>query len=264
MSDLSIGFVTQLGMDLPTAIKEAGSMGFDHIEVMMDGASIRTSLADDADALTGLLEENALAFMVHLPFKLDIGSPHEHVREGAITELEHCLDAVSALGGEKAVLHASSQSWMAAWEPTEIQARILAAVRHLDGYAADRGIELCVENIPEGFLPFYDFDLLFSETDAAMTLDTGHARVDGFMDEELARFVGDWRDRISHFHLNDVRQPQDEHLPFGAGLMDFETVLSPLQDSWEGSMSLEVFTHSYDYLRISKEKLEAVLDTIGL
>lgn len=259
MSDPSIGFVTQLDMELETAIEQAGELGFDHIEVMMDGPGIRTSLEDGKDSLEALLDDHGLTFMVHLPFKLDIGSPHDHVREGAITELEHCLDTASGMDAVKAVVHAESQAWLPAWEATEIQARILAAVRHLDGYAAGRGIDLCVENIPEGFFALHDFDLLFSETDAAMTLDTGHARVDGFTDEDMARFVADWTDRIDHVHINDVRQPQDEHLPFGAGSMDFETVLSPLQDDWQGSPSLEVFTPNYDYLRISREKLVEVL-----
>jgi sugar phosphate isomerase/epimerase len=92
-----------------------------------------------------------------------------------------------------------------------------------------------------------------------MTLDTGHARVSGLDSAEIASFVGEHADRISHFHLNDTRGPSDEHLPFGAGTIDFEVIFDALPDDWEGTMSLEVFTLDFDYIGASKERLDALL-----
>lgn len=252
------GYVTQLGMDPEEAIAHAGSTGFDFVELMMDGAGERRNL--DAPTLRSRLDEHDLDLLVHLPFALDIGSPFEHVRAGAVCELESAIDTAAELGARKGVLHASSDAWSPAWDDETIHAHLLGSVRDLDTFGRERGVEICVENIPGGFFSTYDFDALFAETDAAMTFDTGHARIDGLDADGMATLVERHPDRISHFHLNDTRQPADEHLPFGAGTIDFSRLFETLATvGWEGSLSLEVFTLDFEYVETSRERLDRLL-----
>lgn len=76
---------------------------------------------------------------------------------------------------------------------------------------------------------------------------------------QVAEFVADHEDRIGHVHVNDNREATDEHLPVGAGDIDFETVLGAFSPDWEGTFTLEVSTSSYPYLRQSKAELDAML-----
>jgi sugar phosphate isomerase/epimerase len=253
------GFVTQLDMTLDAALDQAGKQEFDFVEIMMDGPGERTQLQPRTDELQELAADHDLDLLVHLPFKLDIGSPLDHVRDGAVKEVKAAIDTAVALGAEKGVLHASARAWSAAWTRDHIQDLLIASIQEINQYAVDQDFELCVENVPDEFFDIYDFPRLFEETDASMTLDTGHARISGMNSTDIAAFVDDFADRISHLHLNDTRRPQDEHLPFGAGNLDFEQILAPLKDDWTGTLSLEVFTDDWEYMQTSKDRLDELI-----
>ncbi len=255
------GFVTQVGMELDEAIQQAGALDLDFLEIMMDGATRREALSERADDILAMADDADIALLVHLPFSLDIGSPHEHVRHGSLEELRTCIETAAGIGVEKAVLHASSEAWSGPWSREEIQDRILEGIREIDGSAVDHGIEVCVENIPGGFFATQDFHRVFDETDASVTLDTGHARIDGLDAADMAAMLREHGERVSHVHLNDTRDGvgTDEHLPFGAGDIDFDTLFEPLRDGWTGTLSLEVFTTNRDYIAMSKEQLDALL-----
>ncbi|WP_458188564.1 sugar phosphate isomerase/epimerase family protein [Haladaptatus sp. NG-WS-4] len=252
--DAKTGFVTQVGMAYEDAFDVASDLDFDYVELMMDGETERQRL--DPDAVRARAEECDIDLAVHLPFALDIGSPFEHVREGAIRELQAAIETANECGATKGVVHASSQAWKPAWDADELGSNVVESVRMLDEFARERGFEICVENTPGGWFPIHDFDRVFEETDASMTLDTGHARIDGLDSGETASFVADYGDRISHFHLNDTRLQKDEHLPFGAGTIDFRAILGALPDDWDGTLSLEVFTLDYGYIETSKRYLD--------
>lgn len=261
MPEVRRGFVTQTGMELEPSIRKADELGFDFVEGMMDGVNHRDALAERADDIRDVADERDVALLVHLPFSLDIGSPHEHVRHGAVEELRTCIETAAGLGVEKAVLHASSEAWSGAWTREEIQDRVLDGIREIDGSAVDHGIEVCVENIPGGFFTTQDLGRVFDETEASVTLDTGHACIDGLDEAAMAGLLEEHGDRISHIHLNDTRDGMgtDEHLPFGAGHLDFTEILAPVTAGWTGTLSLEVFTANWDYIRMSKEQLDRLL-----
>ncbi len=135
-------------------------------------------------------------------------------------------------------------------------------MRRLDGHAADRGVELVAENIPRGRFDTNRIAELLERTDVSMCLDTGHARVDGRDDGGIAALVADHADRISHLHLNDVRGADDEHLPIGAGFVDFERVFRAFPADWAGTLSAEVFTLDGAYLGHSIERVREVLAAV--
>lgn len=256
--DAETGFVTQLGMDHEAAIERAAAAGFDFVELMMDGAGERRRL--DERAVRRGLDDHDLDLLVHLPFALDIGSPFEHVRAGALDELDAAIGVAAELGAKKGVVHASSGAWSPAWDDGTIRENVLESVRELDAIGRDRGVEIHVENVPGGFFPTGTFDALFAETGAAMTLDTGHARIDGFDADGMAGLVEDHPDRITHLHLNDTRQPSDEHLPFGVGTIDFAALFETMAAvEWSGTLSLEVFTLDFEYVETSKRRLDRLL-----
>ncbi len=260
MSDTPIGFVTQTHTGAVTpreSIQWAADLGYDFVELYMDGRSERTGL--DREAITATLEESGVGCLVHLPFvDLDLGTPRNKVREGSIRELRACLDAAAELGATKAVLHASTHATEPEWSERTTKPRILASVRELEAYATAREIELCVENLPEDVYSIHTIDEILAETDASLTIDTGHARVSGFSADETAEFLDSHRERVSHIHINDARQARDEHVPIGSGTTDFETILAPLA-GWEGTLSVEAYTFDKDYMWISKEKLDRCL-----
>lgn len=258
--DPRVGFVTQLGMDPIVAIERAGALGFDYVELMLDGASAPRRVAERHDEFADAVERAGLDVLVHLPFGgIDVASPFEGVREGSRRAVENAVDVAAALDAEKGVLHAQTNVWGPAWDAEELRPHLLDSVARLAAYGRDRGFEVCVENIPRGHFTTTDVPDLVAEADASMTLDTGHARIDGYDADGMANLVRD-SGRVSHVHLNDTRRARDEHLAFGSGTIDFATLFDAFADDWAGTLSLEVFTLDYDYLAVSKERLDALVD----
>ncbi|KTG10293.1 xylose isomerase [Haloprofundus marisrubri] len=258
--DARTGFVTQMNMDLDAAIEAAAEYDFDYVEVMMDGDAERRRLDDRADEIRSALDERGLGLQVHLPFGgIDLGSPFEHVRAGSVAEQKAAIDTAAALGAEKGVLHPTTGAWSPAWDRTSLRNNVLESVRELVAHAAEHEFEVCAENIPRSVFRTHEFPQLLAETKASMTLDTGHARMDGRDTGGIASFVEEHSSRISHVHLNDTRQASDEHLPFGAGNLGFERIFGAFPADWTGTLSLEVFTFGYDYIETSKRHLDELL-----
>ena len=261
MTSLRTGFVSQTHSGdaaLDDWIERGGESGFDFVEVYMDGATTRESL--DPESVADAAGDQGVDVLVHLPFAdVDLGTPRDRVRDASIAELEACLRTAAEMGAEKAVIHPSSRADPPEWDRDVVEPRILDAVADLDEFAADEGVTLCAENLPGGYFTLDRFDPLFKATDAAMTFDTGHARVVGYDEDDVAAYLDAHRDRVSHVHINDSRAAADEHVPTGSGTIDFATALAPLADGWDGTLSLEVYTFDFDYLDVSRRKLHAAL-----
>ncbi|UPV74610.1 sugar phosphate isomerase/epimerase [Halorussus limi] len=255
------GYVTQThtgAVSWDEALRQASAVGFDFAELYLDGATERTRL--DPGSVGSAAAEEGLDLLVHLPFvDLEIGSPRDPVREGSLSEQRACIEAAAEMGAEKAVLHAGTSARPPEWQLDEIAPILLDSIRILDRFAADRGVEICVENLPGVPFTVHHLDRVFEETEASATFDTGHARVDGMDADEMADFLDAHGDRVSHVHVNDAREDADEHVPTGSGTTDFETALAPLREDWTGTVSVEVYTFDFDYLELSAEKLDAVL-----
>lgn len=261
------GFVSFDRMAYEESIAKAAEFGFDFLELMMDGDAHREALASESAAIVDRLEARQLDLLVHCPYPLVIGSPHEHQRRGAVEELQRCIEVAVELGAEKGVVHPDTHGWDRVWDESTLADFVAESVRELDAFADDRGFEICVENhFYRGALDFDQFDRLLQATDASLTFDTGHAALAGLDEAAMADFLNEHRERVSHLHLNDNRHAdagyrgRDEHLPLGYGSLDFETILEPLvAGTWDGTVSIELDTDDFGYLRDSQERLERLL-----
>jgi len=263
MQSIPCGFVTDIGVPFEDSATLAQQEQFDFIELFMEGRFARERLIENLETYRKQLEETNLSLVVHLPFSLDIGSPFGRIREASVTELSDCLATAARLGAEKAVVHPTANVWKKAYDAEELHPIIVDSIRELYQTASDHDIELCAENIFGTTFTIGDFDTLLAETDTAMTLDTGHARISGYTGDRLSEFVTRYSDRISHVHLNDSRYPEDEHLPFGSGTVDFRSLFETLQRTdWNGTLSLEVHTQNLEYIVASKQQLDTVLASL--
>lgn len=264
-----VGFVTAVGIDLDRQLRFADRAGFDYVEILMDGPTSADRLAARTESIRERLaagdpepdsdQNPGLGLAVHLPFPVDIGSPYDPIREGAVAHQRSCLDVAADLGAKKAVLHPEASAWDPAWEPSELRPHVEDSVAALAGFGAERSVEVCVENLPGSLYTIDTFDRLLDATGASMTLDTGHARITGYDAAETAAFAADHADRISHVHLNDNRTASDEHLPLGAGTVDLGRILDGMPADWTGTLSIEVATESLDYLRHSKAHVDSLV-----
>ncbi len=241
------------------ALPAADAQGFDFVELDMEQAFP----AGEADlaAVEPVLDDTDLDVVVHLPYKVDLGSPLPAVREGACRALETAIDAAADRGVEKGVLHATCDAKRHTWGRERLRECLYDSIERLSAYGADAGVEVCVENVKGAVFDASDFPDLFAATAASACLDTGHAAVSGLEAADQAALLGEHPDRFSHVHLNDTRHTEDdEHLPVGLGRVDFAELVAAMREAdWAGTCTHEPFLFDLAYARTGKEVFDRIL-----
>lgn len=244
-----------------TAFEEAGAMDADFVELTMNDYGAE-QLRAERDMVCQLAADHGVDVLVHLPHGGDdqmIGSADPSVQAASIDRFSDALAAAGEIGAEKAVIHIDAKRHRARLDGPGAD-ELVSDVATLADRARDHGIELCIENSlgrPRRRLSPYEAAELAVASDAAMTLDTGHARVMGYSTAAMAELLTRHADVVSHFHLNDTRRASDEHLPFGAGNVPFETLFEALPTDWAGTLTTEVSTDSYAYIAFGLDLLES-------
>jgi len=239
----------------------ATDAGFDYVELNMEAAFHRSRV--DPGTVRDAAEASGLEIVVHLPYRFDMCSPHEHVRNGACRELEAAVDAAVEAGAKKGVMHAHSLAEPDRWGEEPIREGIRRSVRRLTEYGAKRDFEIVAENMKD-LVDAEDLPALLDEahSHARMCLDTGHAYVTGIDGREQATLLREYGDRISHVHLNDTRiGHDDEHLPVGLGRVTFDPLAEAMAEiGWTGTCTHEVETFDYSQVSQGKERFDELLN----
>lgn len=260
--DVEQGFMVEMAVSLDEAVPFAVEHGFDFLELNMENGFARRETP--VDSVRDAVESSGLDLVVHLPFRLDAGSPHEAVREGACQELEASIDTALEFGATKGVFHAHSIAADDYWEAEEIQDQIRRSVERVTEYASSRGFSACVENLKGPFMDIGDFPWLLDEAsvDVDVCLDTGHAHATGHDESWQADFLREYGERVSHVHLNDTRRPDtDEHIPVGVGMLDFGVLVDAMRETgWSGTCTHEVFAPELGPQRFGKQVFDGLLD----
>lgn len=257
------GFSSLGSRSLDTALAHADEQGFDFVEVTMNDFPA-DELTANAESIRDTTRTDGTDLVVHLPFgdgMAAVGSSDERIRNAALSELTDSVRAAGDIGAEKAVLHIETRGGPHLLETGDTDA-LVATIDELTAVGANQNVEICAENMTQRLPRLDELAGLLDRTDISLTVDTGHARSNGRPDGRIAAFAGEYADAISHFHLNDTWSTSDDHLPFGAGTVDFEGILGALPPEWEGTLSLEINTRDYEYIAFSGQKLTTLLEGV--
>lgn len=244
-------------------VESLGAYGFDYIEVTMDAPYAHYSvIRDQREGLMKALERYGMALVCHLPTFVSTADLTDTIREASIQETLHSMQVAAELGAMKAVLHPSFIHGLGAMLPDLSRQHAEASMERLLSEAERLRLMVCVENMFPRSLSLVrpeDFDPIFAKfPNAKLTLDTGHAHIGGGM-KRILGFIKRFPDRIGHIHASDNRGRDDDHLPIGAGTIDFPKVAKALNGiGYDDTITLEVFSSDRTYLRTSREKLETL------
>lgn len=247
-------------VEFDRAVAFAEEQQFDFVELNMEYTFHRDRV--EPGTIQSGINKHDLDIIVHLPYRLDPGSPHAHVREGACRELEASIEHAAKFGAEKAIVHATSTADSRRWEPSHLRQVLFESLQRLDAVAREHDIELCAENLKHPF-DASGFPRLFDQTRVAACLDTGHAYVTGQNGTQQAELLGQFGDRISHIHLNDTRKADDdEHLPVGMGQIEFAPLARTIRDTgWTGTCTHEIYAFDLESRALGKSAFTRLLDT---
>jgi len=248
-------------------IKEIGEMGFDYVEVTMDPpeATPQKILAQKRP-IRELLHRYGMGITGHLPTFVWTSDLYESLRRVSIQETLDALEAGSELGIEKVVLHPGYITGLGKFLLDRAKGYGMESIGTILKKATGLRMTLCIENMfPQAhFLSNpYEFQEVFrSFPEIRLALDIGHANLGGGKNKS-SEFIHQYGYRIGHVHANDNFGKEDNHLPIGAGIIDFEKILRELNKAqYDETLTLEVFSKDREYLKISKEKIKRMWEAL--
>ncbi|MFZ1986816.1 MAG: sugar phosphate isomerase/epimerase family protein [Desulfatitalea sp.] len=248
-------------------VETLGKLGFDYLEVTMDAPYAHcTVIREHKDVLLKALDRYGLALVCHLPTFVSTADLTDSLREASLQETIQSMRVAAELRPLKVVLHPSIIHGLGAMLRDLSNRYARTALDRLLKAAADLNLSICVENMMPTSLSLVrpeQFDEVFqSFPQARLVLDTGHAHINAGMQRILA-FIDRFPDRIGHVHASDNFGRHDDHLPIGAGTIDFPEVVKALQRiGYDETITLEVFSPDRDYLRISRDKLAGMFASV--
>lgn len=188
-----------------------------HVEIMADG--LHDLLADPSPC-----REYPLTYAVHAPTsEINIASVSERMRSASVAVLGDMLAVCDRIDAHHLVVHPGYSPY------EQVRDRSYASLlRSLDELAIlqeEHGVRVCVENMGAWQCCHFRSPAFIPELAArglGMTLDCGHARLTGNLDEFLAA------GGACHVHLHDNGGTSDDHLACGSGNVDFHNLLRRL------------------------------------
>jgi len=248
-------------------IEEIGELGFDYVELTMDPpeAAPQKVIAQKKSILN-LLNCYKMGITGHLPTFVWTSDLYDSLRKASLQENVEAIEASAELGIEKLVLHPGYITGMGKFVIDKAKRYGLESIEAILKKANSLGMTLCIENMfPQAnFLTqpheFQEVFEIFPEI--RLALDIGHANLGGDRNRAI-EFIQRYGYRIGHIHANDNFGKEDNHLPIGAGIIDFERIVKALkQTSYDETMTIEVFSKDRDYLRISQEKMKKMWESL--
>lgn len=247
-------------------LETIAKLGFDYMELAMDPPQAHSrKVHRQKEELLRTLEDCKMGLICHLPAFVYTADLTASIREASLKEVVESIDVAADLRPLKVILHPSYIVGLGIFVSDQARQYAIRSLEDVVERADHLGVVLCIENMflrshwlsdPEDFVDIFErFPTLL------LTLDTGHAHINTEGEKKIIEFIERFSDRIHHIHANDNFGKEDNHLPIGAGTIDFSKIIKALKGiGYDETITLEVFSQDKDYLKISREKIAAMIE----
>lgn len=265
-------------------IRLLSEVGYESVAITLDAAALDpydepAVLGRQIEAVRDLLASTGMSCVVetgarfllnprkkHDPTLLDPDCARRAVRRDF---LERAIEIASRLDAPVVSLWSGSRP--AGASAPVLWKRLYEELVRLADFAAERGVVLGFEPEPGMFIDtmeqFAKLDERVRHPAVHLTLDVGHVHCTEA--EPIAAHIGRWGARIVNVHIEDMQVGVHDHLMFGAGTVDFPSVLRALHEiRYGGGLHVELSRHShaaveavegsYTFLRTRLEELARV------
>jgi len=245
-------------------IEFAGKQGFQGFELAFEHpeAAPEKIFRKSKEILDAFSRYN-LVRIGHTQSFVNICDSSEAIRRASLKETIKTLEAAHLLGIGFLTIHPGFLWPVMIGE--EALEKTCKSLKELLNVADDLHLILGLENLPPRFFPprgyfsrAEEFDVVFSQIASQrlkLVLDVAHASF--FESDPPLKFIDKFYEKLAHVHLSDNLGQRDDHLPLGAGSVDYKTSIRELRRrKYSGTVTLEIFSKDRDYLLLSKRKLE--------
>jgi sugar phosphate isomerase/epimerase len=246
-------------------IKAIGALGFDYLELTLDAPLAHHDVVRrQRSEILAALADAGMGLVCHLPTFVYTADLTPAIRQASRDEMRRSLDVAADLGAEKVVAHPPASGFMGAYAEDLVEPLAAEGLAEMLDHAEARGVSICLENMfPRyrlGVEPSFFAPLLESHPNLRITLDTGHAFIEGRRGGRLMDFIKALGSRIGHLHVSDNNGRRDEHLPLGQGKIPFDRVARALRrDARIDTVTLEIFTPRRQGLIASRDAFRRLM-----
>ncbi|NWG10194.1 sugar phosphate isomerase/epimerase, partial [Candidatus Bathyarchaeota archaeon] len=175
-----------------------------------------------------------------------------------LKRLEKSISCANALNAYIWVFHPGLKTGISMFYPGMDWIQNQTTTRFLLKTAADYGVKIAIENVPEPFAFLMksvdDFTKFYQEIgeNIGLVLDVGHANLNG----QTERFLKVFADKIVHIHAHDNNGNFDHHLGIGYGNVDWSSFAATLKRI---GYDKTVIVESVEHVEESVQKLKQLL-----
>lgn len=267
---MHIGFSTNsIGdVDPLEAVPLLHDLGYRSLAITLDRDLLnpfRPTITDEATRWRAALARHGMACVVETGARhlLDPRLKHEPTLVSADADarqrrgdfLTRAIDVAAMLGAECVSLWSGVVRDAAGEE--ELWARLTGSLAPVLAYARGQRVAIGFEPEPGMFVDtLARFGMLLEKLDAPdqlrLTVDIGHLVCMGEQPPEAV--LRPWLGRILNVHVDDMLACRHDHLPLGAGEVDFAPVLAALAaDGYTGGLHVELPRQSHRWFATARE-----------
>ena len=251
-SGMNIGMMNNPRGSVYDEIEAIGKAGFDFVDLTIEGPTLDV----DPHKAGTRLQRYGLFAVGHTDPCLPYAYPVDTVRRACFEELKRCAKVFSSLGVQIMNIHPCYSSPPSMKE--DLVNQHITALKPIADMAEDHGLALALENFKAPFDRISTFESLFSAVPRLyLHLDFGHTH---FGKDDGPHFCRQLGHRLRHVHFSDNRGGADDHMPLGAGGIDWAASVDALRNiGYDGTITLEIFCGNRDmlfqYMKVSKRFL---------
>ena len=252
---MDIGASFYAGCEIPfdQFLSMCNDLGMSYVEIQTEHPYTPSEMnRKRVDEVMELVDTYSLDIILHGPlFDTNLSSLKENIRRASVVFTQECVKLASRLNANLLVVHAGSfpgdlpNSLM-----NKARDQLHSSLSELTKVAMNSGVTIGVENKQKSEdreLVLYPDEHLevveaFRDQGVRAVLDIGHAHT---ANGELANYTHLLNDLIIELHLHDNNGISDDHLPLGAGSIDFESFFEAVRSiGFAGPAILELKSRS--------------------
>ncbi len=233
-------------------------------EIGLNRAALNRFSMPDFVKVAEIFRSRGVRCTIHGPFTdISVGAIDKEVRQASMRRMRTALDIAAVFGAGSVVCHSGYDYRQYLGAEEQWLENITDSLVELSEYAAKAGTCLMLENVFEPDPGFHE--KIFAAVGSAslgFCLDLGHLKVfspDSTLDQWLSA-VGH---RIGELHIHDNLGKEDDHLPVGQGVCDFDALFAWLEKN-NTCPILTLEAHDEDAVFPSLEGLGKLLETYSV
>jgi len=253
---MDIGASFYAGCEIPfdQFLSMCSDLGMRYVEIQTEHPYTPSEMSQErVNEVRELADTRGLDIILHGPlFDTNLSSLKECIRRASVKFVQECVDLANRLNANLVVVHAGSY-------PGDLPSNLMnkahdqlhRSLSELTKVAVDSGVTIGVENKQKSedrelvLYPDEHLEIVeaFRDQGVKAVLDIGHAHTANC---DLAGYTCLLNDLIVELHLHDNNGLSDDHLPLGAGSIDFQSFFEAVKSIGFAGPTILELKNRYD------------------